>query len=129
MRMPPFFTLMLLLALLLTGCANASGPITPTAPPTANSREEVDFGCTVDADCAVKNVGNCCGYFPACVNANSPVFPERVRAECERDGVSGICGFAEISACACVDGQCQAADAGAMPDANHGATNAAINRE
>lgn len=79
------------------------------APTTAN---EVDYSCTTDADCTVKNVGNCCGYYPACVNVDSPTFPERVAARCAEQGMSSICGFPEISACTCNDGQCQPATDG-----------------
>ena len=53
---------------------------------------KVDTRCTTSADCAVKDVGNCCGYFPACVNRDSPVFPEQVRAACEAEGRASICG-------------------------------------
>src|SRR5436190_6985686 len=36
------------------------------ADPVANASEPstVDASCKTDADCTVKNVGNCCGYFP-----------------------------------------------------------------
>ncbi len=92
--------------LLLLACAGcAAAPVTP-APPTG----EVDTRCRVDADCAIKDVGNCCGRFPACVNRESPVFPERVKAECERKGLSGVCGFPVIEACACVQGHCAASE-------------------
>ena len=70
---------------------------------------KVDTSCATSADCAVKDVGNCCGYFPACVNRDSPVFPEQVRAACEAEGRASICGFREITACECVAGACQAA--------------------
>lgn len=72
---------------------------------------EIDFSCRSDADCVVKNVGNCCGYYPACVNADSPTFPEQVMAQCQREGLSSICGFPEISACQCIEGRCEAAAA------------------
>lgn len=77
-----------------------------TTPP------DPDRSCTVDADCAVKNVGNCCGYFPACVNAQADTFPELVKAACEAQGLSGVCGFEDITACACVEGRCEAAPGG-----------------
>lgn len=67
----------------------------------------VDYGCERDADCEVKNVGNCCGYYPACVNTRSPTFPEQVKAQCAADGVSSVCGFPEIGGCQCVEGRCE----------------------
>ncbi|SDD35035.1 hypothetical protein SAMN04488509_102110 [Aquimonas voraii] len=73
---------------------------------------EPDRRCSTDADCVVKNVGNCCGYYPACVNAQAPTFPEQVKAACEAQGLSSICGFQDITACACIEGRCEAAPGG-----------------
>jgi hypothetical protein len=95
------------------GPSAATIPVTPqpaATPLAAAVAGEVDYGCAVDADCAVKDVGNCCGYFPACVNQDSPTFPEQVRADCAARGESSICGFAEIRACRCDSGRCVAAD-------------------
>ncbi|WP_243720453.1 hypothetical protein [Luteimonas aestuarii] len=115
MRMHAFVVAMLL-ALLATACAapngaaedapNASPP--PAAGVVAAGPGTPDLSCKVAGDCEVKNVGNCCGYFPACVNKDSPVDPDAVRAECERTGTSSICGWQDIQACDCVQGQCQA---------------------
>ena len=74
-------------------------------PPAA---PKLDFNCVSDADCAVKNIGNCCGYFPACVNKDSPTDPGAVRARCASEGMASVCGFAEISACTCSAGRCEA---------------------
>ncbi|MEL6544448.1 MAG: hypothetical protein AAFQ82_07465, partial [Myxococcota bacterium] len=74
--------------------------------------ESIDLSCSVASDCAVKNVGNCCGYFPRCVNVDFKPDPDRVKKECEREGRMGICGFVEIESCECVDQQCVAADSG-----------------
>ena len=65
--------------------------------------------CKTSADCAVKNVGNCCGAMPACVNQDSPTDPAAVQAQCQAKGMMGVCGFREISACQCDNGQCVAA--------------------
>ena len=80
-----FHLFALLLALSLAACAapTASGPeaeATPAPTPvpddgTAAGHGQVptlDTSCRVDSDCAVKDVGNCCGTFPACVNVDSP---------------------------------------------------------
>jgi hypothetical protein len=64
--------------------------------------ESVDFACEQATDCAIKNVGNCCGYYPRCVNADSPTPP----VECE-DGVGSVCGWPEISHCECVENTCR----------------------
>lgn len=93
------------------GTGNDRGPI-PGAPRIGGTRDDdpgaVDRSCTTDADCTVKNVGNCCGYYPACVNADSPTDPEGVQARCAAEGRAGVCGFPEIASCQCVQGSCQA---------------------
>ncbi len=86
---------------------------TPTPPRVKPQPVAVDSSCKTSADCAVKDVGNCCGTMPACVNKDSPTDPAAVKAECEAKGMSGICGFREISSCQCVSGQCEATDASA----------------
>ena len=93
------------------GAANAStSTLTAVADP-AKSEAAVDFSCRSDAQCTVKDVGSCCGYRPACVNVDSPTFPDQVQADCAAEGRSGICGFADISACQCVDQRCESAPA------------------
>lgn len=80
----------------------------PMPPERMPSPVTLDYSCRADTDCAVKNVGNCCGMMPACVNKGSPTDPAAVQAECASKGVSSVCGFPEISACSCVDNRCQA---------------------
>jgi hypothetical protein len=86
--------------------AIAVGEPNPAAPGT------VDTSCTTDADCAIKDVGSCCGYRPACVNADSPTFPKEVQAQCAKDGRMGICGFPAITGCTCTAGKCEGTGAG-----------------
>ncbi|HET9049107.1 MAG TPA: hypothetical protein VFN29_09155 [Chiayiivirga sp.] len=88
--------------------ANPDAPDTKDAAIGTGTRGTVDYSCRTDADCSVKDVGNCCGYYPACVNVDSPTFPEQVKAECAASGKSGVCGFPSISACQCVEGRCAA---------------------
>ena len=75
-------------------------------PPREAGAVTVDYSCRTSADCAVKNVGNCCGAMPACVNKDSPTDPAAVQAECNAKGLMSTCGFKEISACQCDAGQC-----------------------
>ena len=108
-----FRSFMLLTLLLITsGCsvpAATSPPVAGTAPtPPAATPVVVDQSCRTDADCTVKNVGNCCGYYPACVNVASRTDPAGVQASCQAKGMMSVCGFAEISGCSCVKGQCAA---------------------
>ena len=67
----------------------------------------VDSTCKTSADCAVKNVGNCCGQYPACVNKDSRTFPDQVRAQCSKEHRMGVCGFPAIHGCECVAGKCE----------------------
>lgn len=97
--------------------AQATAPATRARAPEPTPKErqaepastpvKLDFACKTDSDCAVKNVGNCCGAKPACVNANSPTDPEGVQAECARKGMMSMCGFKPVEGCQCVQGQCK----------------------
>ncbi|MCU0757519.1 MAG: hypothetical protein MUE46_20825 [Xanthomonadales bacterium] len=111
----------------LTGCASTPAPLAaaaaeiPTAtdptmagaavvesaaplpePPALNLR------CQTDADCTVKNIGNCCGFLPACVNKASPTAPDLVLARCAASGEEPICDHPMIYACLCEQGICRA---------------------
>ena len=66
----------------------------------------VNYACRVPADCAVKDVGNCCGSYPQCVNKDSPTFPDQVKADCAAKGMSSVCGFQDIASCDCIEGRC-----------------------
>ena len=81
-----------------------AGSANPMAP---------DRSCRTDADCAVKDVGNCCGRFPLCVNKDAKVDPAAVRAQCAKDGMASTCGFQEVGGCQCVQGRCENLPAGA----------------
>lgn len=70
--------------------------------------------CRTDSDCAVKNVGNCCGAFPMCVNKDAKTDPAAVQAQCAKAGVASVCGFQEVSGCQCVKGQCENLTNGAV---------------
>ncbi|KQY55118.1 hypothetical protein [Lysobacter sp. Root494] len=97
--------------------ASPTGPATAAGQPLATSPSgavTLDHSCKTDADCAVKNVGNCCGYYPACVNVNSPTDPKGVQAECAKNGMMSVCGFQDISSCSCKQGQCEAGPAQAL---------------
>jgi hypothetical protein len=91
---------------------------TPYPPRELKPEVDVDYSCRTRADCAVKNVGNCCGAQPACVNKDSPVDAAAVQAQCQASGMMGVCGFQEISACQCVSGRCEpdaSADSKTLP--------------
>lgn len=114
------------LLLWLAACAVQRAPELPTpspdvpygAPPAladaGASPLAPDTRCTRDADCTVKNVGNCCGAYPACVNTAAHVDPAAVAADCARRGLASVCGFREVTACRCVANRCEAAPQGAL---------------
>ena len=91
--------------------ADASGIASPTRMPTTTSTSSdlshPDYSCKTSADCAVKDVGNCCGQYPACVNKDSRTFPAQVRAQCSKEHRMGVCGFPAIHGCECVAGRCE----------------------
>ncbi len=100
-----------LLLMLCIGCASRAAPADAATAPL-NTGDSVDYSCERDDQCVVKDVGNCCGYYPACVNVDSPTFPDQVKAECAREGTAGVCGFPQIDACRCVDQRCEPAGHG-----------------
>jgi hypothetical protein len=91
---------------LLVSCASSPPPARdahestgePAPAPAANG---VDLSCKQASDCAIKNVGSCCGYNPRCVNAQSTPVPP----VCPEDTVS-TCGFPEVTHCECFDNEC-----------------------
>lgn len=92
-----------------TPATRAPGRPAPSTPaPAAVSR-----ACRTNADCAVKDVGSCCGYFPACVSKDARTDPAAVQAQCAAGGMAGVCGFREVTGCSCVAGTCQDSTGGA----------------
>jgi hypothetical protein len=98
------FLIPLTLDLFALACAHAAAP--RLLGPPITPADVVDYSCRTDADCSVKDVGNCCGALPRCVNRDSPVFPDRVRAQCANDHMAGTCGSPVIESCVCNKGRC-----------------------
>ena len=84
-------------------------PMSKPLPPqrVADAPPVLDYACRTASDCAVKNVGNCCGQEPRCVNVNSPTDPAAVQAQCAKEGRASICGFQPIQGCECRAGRCE----------------------
>ncbi len=74
------------------------------------------YACTKDSDCVVKDVHNCCGYYPACVNTSAVIDVEAVNRECAKQNVAGVCGFPEISGCTCQNGLCVNIESGSSSE-------------
>jgi len=79
-------------------------PANPVPTTLGQYYDSIDMSCTIDLDCEVKNIGNCCGYFPECVNTNAVTDQELAEKLCE--GRVSPCGFAEITKCRCDAGKC-----------------------
>lgn len=107
-----------------TAAPPAQNAQTPVAAPTDTmdaTKNKPGFdasnpsrSCRTDSDCVVKDVGNCCGAYPMCVNKGARTDPAAVRAQCEKDGMASICGFREVSGCQCVKGQCESLTDGSV---------------
>ncbi len=88
--------------------AESSKPTEPNEHNEPSTSASSELRCKTSADCAVKDVGSCCGYQPRCLSKDAQTFPEQVKAQCAKDGRAGICGFQDIASCECVAGQCAA---------------------
>jgi len=67
----------------------------------------IDYSCMTDNDCEIKDVHNCCGYDPRCVNKNSETDTDFVEETCGKEGLFSICGHPSINDCKCVEKKCQ----------------------
>jgi hypothetical protein len=95
--------------------STALAPSSATPPPVASDPDAVSRACKVDADCAVKDVGSCCGRHPSCVNKDAATDPVAVRAQCQNEHRAGVCSMEAIGGCSCVQGQCHNINAAQMP--------------
>jgi hypothetical protein len=68
--------------------------------------DSIEYSCETRSDCVVKDVHNCCGYFPKCVSKGSVVNPNFVRESCDDDGLASVCGWTSIDYCACENNLC-----------------------
>ena len=59
---------------------------------------KTDYSCNVDSDCEIKNIGNRCGYYPACVNKNYQPHPPELD--------SPTCMIPSVTGCKCVENTC-----------------------
>ena len=69
---------------------------------------DLNRSCKVDADCEVKDVGNCCGYLPQCVNKAAAINKQLVSQLCKEQLIMGTCGVQLIESCKCEMSQCRA---------------------
>lgn len=96
-----------LASLLLVGLPGVVAAASPAQDSFTAYEADIDRSCQRDSDCAVKDVHNCCGYYPECVNAAAKTDAERVRKLCADAAMGSICGFPDISSCVCSQGACR----------------------
>ncbi|MBI2574317.1 hypothetical protein HYV82_00330 [Candidatus Woesearchaeota archaeon] len=109
------YALILLAAILLLGCTTTEktknlGGEDKKEEATKSLNDyysSIDYSCKASSDCEIKNVANCCGQYPQCVNKNAKTNPELVKALCEKEGAASYCGFPSISSCECVNNRCE----------------------
>lgn len=115
--------LLIALAALASGACTAPQPASAQAPALASrsdvvpmpfaselaAHDGVRLDCRTDTDCEVRDIGNCCGSYPTCVNTTSTVDPAAVARECTDKGMASVCGYPEIRGCICDAGTCAAA--------------------
>ena len=89
--------LLLVLAVVNGGCVDKDGGDRGTGP----------YFCSIDSDCVVKDVHNCCGYYPRCVNKDYVPDIEAVKRECQNKGGASVCGYPDITHCRCIENICR----------------------
>ena len=94
-----FSLILLIFALLIISCANKAGK--------NGIKDANPVFCNADSDCKIKDVHNCCGYYPKCVNKDYAPDISAVERECKEKGISSICGFPDITSCMCVEHACR----------------------
>ncbi len=86
-----------------------STPMPPQVLPAQASSSlavTIDYACHIDRDCAIKNVGSCCGAKPECVNKDSPADPAGVRAQCAKEHRVSSCAIRNLTQCGCEQHHC-----------------------
>ena len=90
-----------LVLLILTSCSNQPKSV-------EEYQASIDYSCSTDSDCIKKNVGNCCGFFPKCVNKNFEPNKGLLKELCKEENAFSICGYPEITSCKCTNNKCEA---------------------
>jgi len=100
--------LLIIMALVvLSACENGVVVDTTVTDEEEGTELSGPYSCETDTDCVVKNVQNCCGYYPRCVNVDHEPDIEAVKAQCAKERQVSICGFPDITDCGCVANTCK----------------------
>jgi hypothetical protein len=85
-----------------SGNTQVGGPLSTGIPP----RPAVDYSCTSDEGCAVRDIGNCCGDYPVCASTGYVPDQAAVTAWCAENQLMSVCGFPDVTRCTCESGSC-----------------------
>eukprot|EP00584_Thalassiosira_punctigera_P012256 CAMPEP_0172563668 /NCGR_PEP_ID=MMETSP1067-20121228/101467_1 /TAXON_ID=265564 ORGANISM="Thalassiosira punctigera, Strain Tpunct2005C2" /NCGR_SAMPLE_ID=MMETSP1067 /ASSEMBLY_ACC=CAM_ASM_000444 /LENGTH=114 /DNA_ID=CAMNT_0013354159 /DNA_START=34 /DNA_END=374 /DNA_ORIENTATION=+ len=66
----------------------------------------IETSCATNTDCAVKNVGNCCGSYLQCANKDFTPDLNATAEWCKANDIESECGWIDIRACVCEGGSC-----------------------
>ncbi len=84
------------------------GNLVSAVPSTLEEYDaSINYSCNIDSDCTIKDVHNCCGYYPSCTNKDALVNATLVSNLCQEEGLSGVCGFPSINSCKCINNKCE----------------------
>ena len=89
----------------IISCENSSAELADQL--LRNYEESIEYSCQVNSDCVIRDVRNCCGYYPKCINRNSDTKPELVQELCRLTDTMAICGFPTINSCVCNNNVCE----------------------
>src|SRR3989344_796738 len=93
----------LILLLSIVSCTSQTSSIPKSIK---EYQDSIDYSCSKDSDCEIKDIRNCCGYFPSCVNKNFRPNLKLVDELCKKEDKLSICGFREIQSCECINNKC-----------------------
>ncbi|MBS3074963.1 hypothetical protein J4429_00730 [Candidatus Pacearchaeota archaeon] len=94
-------SIFLISMIIISGIVSAAGINT-----LKDYENSINYTCEQPEDCEIKDVRNCCGYHPECVNKNSIVNASLVKELCEHGAQTGLCGYKDIKSCKCEKNKC-----------------------
>ncbi len=72
-------------------------------------REGLNYSCNFNFECKIKDIHDCCGYYPECVNSNAKVDPDFVDRICGKEVRLCPLGVftSDTTSCKCINKKCQ----------------------
>ena len=99
----------IILMLTIAFIANANKPISfeEGNVQLENYRSSLNKSCNTSNECVIANIGNCCGYYPTCLNKDAKPDADFVNRICNKASIAGMCGFPSIESCECIENRCE----------------------